>query len=83
MSVMLQCYSVIIDSIDAIYKRCIYQLMSNVQITGSKWFDSQIIMHYCTQKNDFSLAKEFQEHLSKDGRKHGVIEQGKYRKEPV
>ena len=37
-------------------------------------------MHYCTQKNDASLAKEFQKHLSKDDRKHGVIDQRKYKK---
>ena len=53
MSVMSQCYSGIIDcginapgngkyvvdGINAIYKRYIYQWMSNVQITGSKTFD--------------------------------------------
>ena len=71
MSVMSQCYSVIIDcgisapgngkevvdGINAIDKRYIYQLMSNVQITGSKIFDSQILMHYCKPKNDVSMAK--------------------------
>ena len=31
--------------------------MSNVQLTGSKEFDSQIIMHSCTQKIDVSIAK--------------------------
>ena len=31
-------------------------------------------------KKDVSLAKEFQKHLSKDDRKHGVIDQGKNRK---
>ena len=59
---MSQCYSVIIDrgiispghvkdvvnGINAIDKRYIYQLMSNVQLTGSKIFDSHIIIHYCT-----------------------------------
>ena len=71
MSVMLQCYSIIIyqgiiapvrgkylvDSLNIIDKRCIYQLMSNVQLPESKIFDSQIIMHSCTQKNDVSLDK--------------------------
>ena len=64
MAVMSQCYPVIIyrgisapgygkwlvyglDYIDKLY---IYQLMSNVQLTGSKLFDSQILMNYCTQK---------------------------------
>ena len=39
-------------------------------------------MNYCTPKNDVSLDKEYQKHLSKDDRKHGVIGQGKYRKIP-
>ena len=39
-------------------------------------------MNSCKQKNDVSLAKEFQKHLSKYYRKDGVIDQGKYRKIP-
>ena len=35
-------------------------------------------MHSCTQNNDVSLANEFQKHLYKDHRKHGVIDQGTY-----
>ena len=57
-----------------------YQLTSNVQLPGSKQFGSQIIIYYCTPKNDFSLAKGFQKYMSKDDRKHGVIDQVKYRK---
>ena len=59
MSVMSQCYSVIIyrgisapghgkevvDGINAVDKRYIYQLMSTVQLPGSKIFDSQMQMH--------------------------------------
>ena len=37
-------------------------------------------MNSCTEKNDFSLYKQFQKHLSKEHRKHGVIDKGKYRK---
>ena len=37
-------------------------------------------MHSCKPKNNVSLAKEFQKHLSKDDRKHGVVDQGKDRK---
>ena len=54
MSVMSQCYSIIIDldisapghgkevvdGINAIYKCCIYHLMSTVQLPGSNRFDS-------------------------------------------
>ena len=43
-------------------------------------FDSQILMHSCTQNNYVSLAKQFQRHLSKEHRKHGVVDLGKYRK---
>ena len=37
-------------------------------------------MHSCTQKNDVSLAKQLQKNMSKEYRKHVVIDQGKYRK---
>ena len=54
--------------------------MSNVQLPGSKKFDSNILMHSFTEKNDVSMSKQFQKHLSKKHRKHGVIGQGKCRK---
>ena len=71
MSVMLQCYSVIIDrginapvhgkdldnGINSIDKNYIYQLMSNVQLPGLKTFDSHILMHSSIQNNDVSLDK--------------------------
>ena len=64
MSVVSQCYSVIIycviiahghikeivDGLKYIDKHYIYQLLSNVQLTGSKTFYLQIIMHSCTSK---------------------------------
>ena len=64
MSVLSQCFSIIIDQCisapgnvkevvdvtNAIKMRYIYQLMSNVQLPGSKTFYSHIIMHSCTQK---------------------------------
>ena len=94
MSVLPQCFPIIIDwgigahgnckevinGISTIDKRFIYQLMSNVQLPGSKTFDSHIIMHSCIHKNDFSLAKQFQKYLSKEHRKHGVIDQETFRK---
>ena len=71
---MSQCYSIIIDQgisatgngkevvdgINAVDKRYIYQLMSTVQLPGSKIFYSQIKMHTGTQKYDVILAKEYQ-----------------------
>ena len=77
MSVMSQCYSIIIDrgisapghgkevvdGLNAVDKRYIYQLMSTVQIPGSNRFDSQMKIHTGNQKYDVSLAEEFQHHL--------------------
>ena len=74
-----QCYLIIIDQgisapgdgkevvngLNAIDKRYMYQLMSNDQLPGSKIFDSHILMHSCTHKNDVSLTKQFQKHLYK------------------
>ena len=37
-------------------------------------------MYYCTPKIDVILDKHLQKHLSKEHRKHGVIDQWKYRK---
>ena len=36
-------------------------------------------IHTGNQKNDVSLAREFQQHLTKDNRKNCVIDQGKYK----
>ena len=93
-SVLSQCHSIIfgqgisepkhgrevIDGINAIGRRYMYQLMSTVQIPGLKIFEKQIIMHSCTPKNDARLAKYFQKHLFKDDLKHGVIDHVKYGK---
>ena len=63
MSVMSQFYSIIIDcgisvpehgkevvdALNAVDKRYIYQLMSKVQLPGSVRFDSQIKMHTGTE----------------------------------
>ena len=48
-----------------------------------KKIDQHILMKYSTQKNYVSMAKEFQKHLSNEHHKHGVIDQGKYKKYPV
>ena len=69
-----------VGGINAIAKRYIYQLISNVQLPGSKIFYLQILMHYRTQNNDVSMAKEFQKHMSKKHLKHGFIDQVKYKK---
>ena len=38
------------DGLNTIDKRYIYQVMSNVQLPGSKTFDSQILIHSFTHK---------------------------------
>ena len=78
MSVMFQCYSIIIDlgisasgngkeviyGLNDVDKRYIYQLISTVQLPGSKIFDSQMQMHTSDQQYDVILCKEFQVHLT-------------------
>ena len=70
MSVMSHCYSNIIDRgisvlgngkdvvdvLNAVDKRYIYQLMSTVQLPVSNIFDSQMKMHTGNQKYDVSLV---------------------------
>ena len=69
-----------VDGLNVIDKQYMYQLMSTVQLSVLKTFDSHILMHSCTPKHYVSLSKEFQKYLSKDDRKHGVVDQGKDRK---
>ena len=71
MSVISQTYSIIIDrgisapghfkevvdGLNDVDKRYIYQLMSKVQLPRSVIFDSQIKMHTGTENKDVSLAK--------------------------
>ena len=55
--------------------------MSSAQLTGPNRFYSHMKMHTGNQKYDVSLSKEFQQHLTKEHRKNGVIDQGKYKKQ--
>ena len=56
----------VVYGINVIDKSYIYQLMSIVQIPLSKIFDSQILMHSCTENNDASLDKQSQKYMSKE-----------------
>ena len=60
-----------------------YQLMYTVQLLGSRTFDSQILMHSCTPKNDINMDREFQKHLYKDDRKVESLIRGNTGKDPV
>ena len=67
----------VVDVLNAVDKRYLYQLMSRVQIRGSVRFDSQIKMHTDTENKDVSLAHEFKDHLEEEHRQNGAIDQGK------
>ena len=54
-----------VDGLNAVDKRHIYQFMSKVQLPGSVRFDSKIKMHTGTENKDVSLAQEFKDHLEK------------------
>ena len=56
----------VVDGLNAVDKRYIYQLMFKVQLPGSVRFDSQIKIHTGTENKDVSLAKEFKDHLEGD-----------------
>ena len=87
MSVMSQCYSNIIDQgisapgygkdvldgLNAVDKIYIYQLVSTVKLPVSNRFDSQMQMHTGNQKDDVSLAKSFQHHLTKEHHKSSLF----------
>ena len=76
MSCMYQCYSIaidqgisepghgkeVVDGLNDVDKRYIYQLMSTVQLPGSNRFDSQMQMYTDNQEYYVSLAMEFQHH---------------------
>ena len=95
-SVISQCYSVIIDwfisayghgkevvdELNAVDKLYIYiyQLMFNVQIPVSNRFGLQIQIHTINQNNYVSLVKIFQHHLTKEHCKNGIFDQGKNNK---
>ena len=56
----------VVDRLNAVENCFEYQLMSNIQLPRSNIFDSQTQMHTGNQNNDVSLAKEFQQHLTKE-----------------
>ena len=85
---MYQCYSNIIDcdlgahgyikeivdGINAVDKRYIYQLMSSVQFPGSNRLISHMQMNTGNRKYDKRLVKYFQRHLTKYYRNNGLID---------
>ena len=47
----------VVDGLNAVDKRYIYQLMSKVQLPESIRYDSQIKIHTGTENKDVSLAR--------------------------
>ena len=66
-----------VDGLNTVDKRYIYQLMYKVQLPRSVRFDSQIKIHTGTENKHVSLAKEFKDHLEGEHRQNGAIGQGK------
>ena len=78
MSILSQLFNIIIEhgfsalghvrevvyGLNDTYKRLTFHLMTTVQITVSKWFDTQMALHTVTQNTDVSLALKFQKHFS-------------------
>ena len=52
-------------------------MISTVKLLGSEWFNKKIAVHTATKHYDVSLAQEFQNHLSDESRKHGILDQVK------
>ena len=50
----------VVYGLNVIDKRFILQLMSNVQLSGTEIYDTQMVIHTITRTSDSSLAKEFQ-----------------------
>ena len=71
----------VVDGLNAVDKRYIYQLMSKVQLPGSVRFDSQIKIHTGTENKYVSSAKELKDHLEVEHRQMVSLikeNQGKY-----
>ena len=67
----------VLDGLNNINKRFLFQLMSNMQLPGAAFYYTQMVIHTGTRTSDVSLASEFQKHLYTVAHKHGVIDQGK------
>ena len=54
--------------------------MTDLQITRYRGYDTQMGIHTSKQKDEISLEKEHQKHLSDPSSKNCVFGQSKYRK---
>ena len=51
--------------------------MATVQLTGSKGYDMQMVIHSATYTADVNLAHELQKNLSNEAHKYEVNDKGK------
>ena len=70
----------VVYGFNAIDKRFIFQLTKIVQLTDTKGYYTQMVMHTITRTSYVGLAREFQKYLLHVAPKHGMIDQGKYKK---
>ena len=68
----------IVDGIYTTDKIFIPLLMKNSQFLGSKGYNYQMEIYTTIQKEDVSLEKQFQKHMSNIARKNGVINRCRY-----
>ena len=94
LSILSHAYKIIIDSgvgapghvrevvygLNNIYKRFLSMLNTTVQMPGASSYDSQMEIHTSTKNTDINLAREFQKHISDPTRAHGLLDNGKDRK---
>ena len=73
----------VVDGLNSIDKRYMYQLISTVQLTASKTFENNIIMHSFTPRKDASLGKESQKICLRMIVNRGLLIRGKTGKETV
>ena len=52
-----------VDGLNATDKQFIFQLMTTLQLTGSKDYDTHMEMHSAIHKSNFGLTQEFQKYL--------------------
>ena len=77
-------YNIIVDCdvvvyvLNTAYKRFLSILISNMQVPGSRGYDNLMAIHTSTNREEVSIARQCQEHLSETTRKNGVIDQGNY-----
>ena len=80
-------YNIIVDCdvvvyvLNTAYKRFLSILISNMQVPGSRGYDNLMAIHTSTNREEVSIARQCQEHLSETTRKNGVIDQGNYIKQ--